>query len=104
MSMNRVCLRQFILILGLVVSVMAALWVRGQQDGEETSVVAAVARDNAMPASGKSEENRRLALERLNQRTPGATDIDPFRAKSWYVPLPEPPQAPPPKPTAAPSA
>lgn len=102
MSMNRDRLRQFVLVLGLLVSVGAALWVRSQQHVEETSVVTAVTRENIKSASTNSGESQRLALERLNQRTPEATDIDPFRAKSWYVPLPEPPPAPPPKPTAPP--
>ena len=102
MSMNRDRLRQFILILGLAVSVGAALWVRSQQSAEGNSVVSAVTRENVKPVSTNSGENQRLALERLNQRTPEATDIDPFRAKSWFVPLPEPPPAPPPKPTAPP--
>lgn len=100
--MNQARLRQFILVLGLVASVAAALWVRDQEREEKTSVVTAVARDSAISASDKPEENQRLALERLNQRMSESTDIDPFRAKSWYVPLPEPPPAPPPKPTAPP--
>lgn len=102
MSMNRNRLRQSILIIGLVLSVGAVLWVRSQQNAEENSVVTAVLRENAKPASANGGENQRLALERLSQRTPRATDIDPFRAKSWYVPLPEAPPAPPPKPTAPP--
>ena len=100
--MNRDRLRQFILILGLVVSVGAALWVRSQQNAEGNSVVTAVTRENAKPVPDARAESQRLALERLNQRTTEATDIDPFRAKSWYVPLPEAPPAPPPKPTAPP--
>lgn len=91
MNMNRDRLRQFILLLGLAVSVGAALWVRSQQRAEGNSVVTAVTREHAKPVSANSGENQqRLALERLNQRTTEPTDIDPFRAKSWYVPLPEP--------------
>lgn len=100
MSMSPVRLRQFILALCLVGSVGAALWVRSEQSAEETLVVSAVTRENAAPVAASPTENQRLALERLSNRTPEGTDIDPFRAMSWYVSLPPPPQAPPPKPTA----
>lgn len=100
MSMNRDRLRQFIIFLGLAMSTGAALWARSLPDEKEISVVMDVSRESAKPVSADAGESQRLALERLSRRPPETTDIDPFRAKSWYVPLPEPPSAPPPKPTA----
>lgn len=37
-----------------------------------------------------------------NEPTDPVSDIDPFRAKSWYIPPPPQPDLPPPKPTAPP--
>lgn len=100
--MNRVRLRRFILILGLLVSAGAALWVRGSDD-DGTAVVTAISREGATPAAAAAPTDfQRLPLERLNQRPPTPSDIDPFRARSWYVPPPAPPPPPPPKPTAPP--
>lgn len=39
---------------------------------------------------------------RLNGATEAVSDIDPFRAKSWYIPPPPQPEQPPPKPSAPP--
>ena len=95
--------RQMILFAALAASLSIALWVHGQE-GDNESVSAPVERDNSHPAAAQevSDKEERLALERLNQRTSSGTDIDPFRAKTWFVVPPPPPPAPPPKPTAPP--
>lgn len=98
--MKRVRPRQLILIIALIASVGASWWTRNGQNGDDSEVVTPVARESAAPAANARDENPRLALERLNHRRPGATDIDPFRAKTWFVPAPVAPPAPPPKPAA----
>ncbi len=54
------------------------------------------------PARAPHEDDLPLDLSRLTRRELAGTDIDAFRAKSWYVPPPPPPPEPPPKPTAPP--
>lgn len=104
--MKRVPVRALLLYAALAASLGAAIWVRGEEDATQT--VAAVERaDSQAPAKGPESsagEAPRLALERLNHRLPSATEVDPFRIKTWYVAPPPPPPPPPPQPTAPPLA
>lgn len=100
--------RKTILALGLIISLAASVWVHRQENGAEDDAVAApVERVAPTRTTANAEEPSdtgevRLALDRLQRRDPSGTDIDPFRAKSWFVAPPPPPPAPPPKPTAPP--
>lgn len=110
--------RHSVLLLALVASVAASLWAehsapdggsaaveaveRGQERAPERGTVVSAAR-GTMPASANAaDDNAPLALTRLYNRQWVGTDVDAFRAKSWYVPPPPPPPEPPPKPTAPP--
>lgn len=96
--------RQAVLFAALAASLGAALWVHGQDSDASDSIAAPVEHGNSRSAAAPEADNKeeRLALERLNRRTPGGTEVDPFRTKTWYVPPPPPPPQPPPKPTAPP--
>lgn len=105
--MKQAHLRKALLPIGLVIALASSAWVY-YQDSQlaEDTVAAPVERNaNARPASNGEDASNgeiRLALDRLQNRDPAGTDIDPFRAKSWFVAPPPPPPAPPPKPTAPP--
>jgi hypothetical protein len=100
--MRRIPPRQYILFLGLLSSLGAALWVNGKEE-DRAPVAATVIRESRTPSMAEAQPDlTRLSLERLNRRMPIMTDIDPFPAKSWFVPPPPAPPMPPPKPTAPP--
>lgn len=90
----------------LALSVVAAVWVSEQPD-EEVTVVGYVERKPDIiraNLTGKKEAvtTAGLALDKLPRTPDKVGDLNPFNAKSWYVPPPPPPAAPPPKPTTPP--
>ncbi len=99
--MSPLDLRRLSLFLTLAASVAAAFWVRGEDDNS-ADAIAAPARVQERPTEPTAPQAPSLALDRLGRRMPADTAIDPFPAKSWYVPPPPPPPAPPPKPTVPP--
>ena len=122
----RLPLRQIVLCIALVSTLAASWWAEHAErserpDGPETSMPAAEAVERHSPvvpappltATGRErpesttvratqEDDLPLDLTRLTKRELAGTDVDAFRAKSWYVPPPPPPPEPPPKPTAPP--
>lgn len=100
-------------MLALALSLAASAWV-ARQESLEQEIAAPVAREGKptanpvasvgrqRPEQEKADGEIRLDLERLAARKLDGTDIDPFRAKSWFVPPPPPPPEPPPKPSAPP--
>ncbi len=97
---NRIRTRQVILFVVLAASIGASIWARYQEGAERETVVTPMERGRVASVREAPIGNQRLALERLNHRRPGASDVDPFRAKIWFVPPPVAAPAPPPKPTA----
>lgn len=119
--MNRTVLRQTLLGGLLALSLAASWWVHQQeQDAASEDVSAPVSRiaaqDSATPSAPAADLAEHpdasaadstyapitLDLRRLHSRDLPGTEIDPFRAKTWFVPPPPPPPEPPPKPTAPP--
>jgi hypothetical protein len=98
--------RRRLLVFGsaLVLTISAAAWV--SETPEDVAVVAPVARKTSGPkeAAGKSLPGSAagLLLDKLARTPTMVGDLNPFNAKSWYVPPPPPPLALPPKPTAPP--
>jgi len=96
--------RRALLLFALLASIAARYWVE-HAESDATETVEAVARNvPAAPVAGPDTagEDVPLDLERLTRREWAGTDIDAFRAKSWYVPPPPPPPEPPMEPTAPP--
>lgn len=98
--------RQALLLLALLASIAASYWAEQAESlGPETAE--AVVRNTLIapspaPAAGPADDEAPLDLARLTRRELAGTDVDAFRAKSWFVPPPPPPPEPPPKPTAPP--
>jgi hypothetical protein len=98
-----------LLFLGLLLALTlsAAAWV-SEAPEDSSQVVAAVPRKKPVielpdKNSDKSQGLQVVALLDKLQRAPMAvSDLNPFGAKSWFVPPPRPPEPPPPKPTAPP--
>ncbi|MCL1860837.1 MAG: hypothetical protein FWG52_04795 [Proteobacteria bacterium] len=96
--------RQALLLFALLASIAASYWVE-HAGAEPAETVEAVARN--VPAApvevpDAAGEDEPLDLGRLTRRELAGTDIDAFRAKSWYVPPPPPPPEPPEEPAAPP--
>jgi len=110
--MSKTSIRRSLLVLGLALSLAASWWTHHQELAESALATPAAREDRPLasrPAAGVDQaestanpENIHLDLKRLSARELAGTDIDPFRAKSWYVPPPPPPPEPPAKPTAPP--
>ncbi len=96
--------RQALLLFALLASIAASYWVE-HAEIDAPAPVEAVARNVPTAPVELPEaagEDAPLDLERLRRRELAGTDIDAFRAKSWYVPPPPPPPEPEPEPTAPP--
>ena len=114
--MTPVRIRQSLLASVLALSLAASWWTHRQEERADSEAVAPAARENqqAIVASTdasaviralgteRKQDEISLDLKRLTARELAGTDIDAFRAKSWFVPPPPPPPEPPPKPTAPP--
>jgi len=84
--------RQALLLLALLASVAASYWVEHTEIDATETVEAAARNVAAAPVEfpDAAGEDAPLDLERLRRRELAGTDIDAFRAKSWYVPPPPP--------------
>jgi hypothetical protein len=97
--------RRRLLGLGLVLTgaLCAAIAVSDMPDGDTAIVGAVVRSDGAGNKTLKKQEaGNSVLLDKLSRGAMTAGDLNPFNAKSWYVPPPPPPPGPPPKPTAPP--
>lgn len=90
--------RQIVLACALAATTAASLWVAREESPEDITEV----QDRPEQASPGSEAGSKLLAERIRRGEVLESEVDPFRAKSWYVAPPEPPPPPPPKPTAPP--
>ncbi len=96
--------RQALLLFALLASVAASYWAEHAEIDAPETAEAIVRNVQMAPVAlpGATGEDAPLDLERLTRRELAGTDIDAFRAKSWYVPPPPLPPEPPPEPTAPP--
>lgn len=100
--------RRRLLLFGLLALTLAATaWVSRSEFGESVEVVASVSdkpqRTRGSPSGERAQKSEALALGKLERTTTlSVGDLNPFGAKSWFVPPPPPPPAPPPVPTAPP--
>jgi hypothetical protein len=96
--------RQALLLFALLASIAASYWAEHAEIDTPKTVEAVVRNVSATPVDipDAADEDAPLDLERLRRRELAGTDIDAFRAKSWYVPPPLPPPEPAPEPTAPP--
>lgn len=93
--------RHIVLAIALACSVLAS--VMAYRDEEIATEVVSARQEEERGAMSTSPSSSEPGLLGKLQRTEVAvSEIDPFRAKSWYVAPPAPPPAPPPKPTAPP--
>lgn len=97
----KVTSRQAVLGLALVVSLLAA-FAPEAETGEPANVAEPVARNVPQQSAEAPITGEADLAGRLQRGDVVVSDVDPFRAKSWYVPPPPPPPSPPPKPTAPP--
>ena len=100
--MNR---RQRLLGLGLALVVTVCAVVAVSEMPENDAAVVAPAARKAAPGKDigkKQETGKTVLLDKLSRTAMTVGDLNPFNAKSWYVPPPPPPPPPPPKPTAPP--
>lgn len=97
---------RFFLFVLLALTLAATAWV-SHFDKDETVEVVAPASDQAQPMpksqiTDRSQKPDALALGKLERASMPVGELNPFDAKSWFVPPPPPPPAPPPVPTAPP--
>ena len=89
--------------LALVLSVCAAIAVSDMPERDSATVAPAekrVVRDKVNDGSRDAKSS--VMLDKLARTAMTVGDLNPFGAKSWYVPPPPAPALPPPKPTAPP--
>jgi len=100
----------------LALSIAAALYVAETEHGtvaaaeplaepakvEQPQLEQAKPQGDEAPKAQAPSDPRALPLEKLKRTAMEVGEVNPFQAKSWYVPPPPPPPAPPPKPTAPP--
>jgi hypothetical protein len=98
--MNATRVRQAILAVALVGTLAATVWPDGDPEVVEPSRPVPV--HGPQPAGADEGAIEHLDMEQMKRRNQSVSDIDPFRAKGWFVPPPTPAPLPPPKPTAPP--